>query len=90
MAATTRFRPARLIKLLARKTCHIANWQQVLASFVKSGRSVRNKRLALVLCLSLAICLSLTSYGWRTARLGERKDSYGVLDDAVKPFLVAR
>ncbi len=41
-------------------------------------------------CLSLAMCLSLTSYGWRTAGLGERKDSYGVLDDAVKPFLVAR
>ncbi len=40
--------------------------------------------------LSLAVWLSLFQYGMSTARLGESESSYGILDDSVRPFLVAR
>ncbi len=37
--------------------------------------------------LSLVVILALVQYGVRTSRLGESRDSYGVLDDSVRPFL---
>ncbi len=40
--------------------------------------------------LSLAVWLALVQYGISTARLGESESSYGVLDNSVRPFLVAR
>ncbi len=40
--------------------------------------------------LSLVVWLALVQYGMTTARLGESESSYGVLDDSVRPFLVAR
>ena len=47
-----------------------------------------DKRLAKLLCL--AIWLALVHHGRSTAHLGERIDSYCVLDDTVKPFLIAK
>ncbi len=44
----------------------------------------------IALLLSLAVWLALVQYGTTTARLGESESSYGVLDDTVRPFLVAR
>ncbi len=40
--------------------------------------------------LPLVVWLALVQYGMSTARLGESESSYGVLDDSVRPFLVAR
>ncbi len=48
-----------------------------------------NRRLS-ALWLSLAVLLALIQYGMSTARLGEKKYSYGVLDDTVRPYLLAR
>ncbi len=51
---------------------------------------MKTKKLALL--LSLAVLLALVEYGASTARLGESESSYGtgVLDDSVRPYLVAR
>ncbi len=48
------------------------------------------KAKTLAWLLSLAVWLSLVQYGMSTARLGESESHYGVLDDSVRPFLVAR
>ncbi len=40
--------------------------------------------------LSLVVWLALLQYGVSTARLGESESSYGVLDDSVRPYLLAR
>ncbi len=40
--------------------------------------------------LSLTVWLALLQYGMSTARLGESESSYGVLDDSVRPYLLAR
>ncbi len=55
---------------------------------VLSGLAMKTKTIAWV--LSLAVWLSLVQYGMSTARLGESESSYGVLDNSVRPFLVAR
>ncbi len=51
---------------------------------------MKTRKLAWV--LSLAVLLALVQYGTSTARLGESESSYctGVLDDSVRPYLVAR
>lgn len=44
----------------------------------------------LVVSLALALWLALLQYGVSASRLGESRVSYAVLDDAVRPYLIAR